>query len=418
MAGLLAAQVPVLPASATPTTPPSQQAGATVGGGPDGTTDTTPRTADPQAGETVLVPTPPPTARASATAQDPDGEPGASVSSDAMAPESTAARDWFASSATTPTSPSSSTPLVARGESASATSSTGYWIKQTSTGTNGKQYVGTATPTGGPNFTDVRLTFRNTSTTNPGLDSSSWFLEDATGWYCQFNSLRAISGSDASVGIGAPWPIPDTDGCPRSTWSLGTRTLVYPLTVRWVSSGGGELVYLLAPGPRGVAVESTYGTCATCPGAGTALSATGPLQAFRADPVNTATGSFVTHADDLAYASAGIPLRLSRTYNSADPTDDLSHSGARDVGNGLTRAGQKLTQHGGQGTFPVSTGSRANINRLGQEQLVDILTAPDTVTRGVTGGSFPGGRYYIASDGRGALFDANGTFQYFGVFKP
>ncbi|WP_380168902.1 DUF6531 domain-containing protein [Jannaschia sp. R86511] len=95
---------------------------------------------------------------------------------------------------------------------------------------------------------------------------------------------------------------------------------MYPLRIRWISSGGGELIYLLAPGPEGVAVESTYGTCATCPGAGTALSATGSLQAFRADPVNTATGSFVTHADDLAYPSAGIPLRLARTYNSADAT--------------------------------------------------------------------------------------------------
>jgi RHS repeat-associated protein/uncharacterized repeat protein (TIGR01451 family) len=98
--------------------------------------------------------------------------------------------------------------------------------------------------------------------------------------------------------------------------------------------------------------------------------------------------------------------------------DDLSQSGGRDIGNGLTRAGQKLTQHGGQGHFPVATGSRADINRLGQGQLDDILTAPGTVTRGVTGGNFPGGRYYIAPDGRGALFDANGTFQYFGVFKP
>lgn len=55
---------------------------------------------------------------------------------------------------------------------------------------------------------------------------------------------------------------------------------------------------------------------------------------------------------------------------------------------------------------------------LGQQQLDDILNNPNTVTRGINGGNFSGGRYYIAPDGRGAAFDANGTFQYFGVFTP
>lgn len=48
----------------------------------------------------------------------------------------------------------------------------------------------------------------------------------------------------------------------------------------------------------------------------------------------------------------------------------------------------------------------------------DILTTPGTVTRAITGGNFSGGRYCIAPDGRGAAFDADGVFQYFGVFTP
>ena len=394
MAALLSAQVPVLPASAVPaTTSASQQPADPTGAGPGSTTEGAPSAAGAQAAETVLVPPPLPPSPAPSTFRGSDREPDASVSSGAVAPEPAVARDWFGS-ATTPTPASSTRPLVVTGESASTTSSTsnpssGYWIKQTSTGTNGKQYVGTATPTGGPNFTDVRLTFRNTSTTNPGLDSSSWFLEDATGWYCQFNSLRAISGSDASVGIGAPWPIPDTDGCPRSTWSLGTRTLVYPLTVRWVSSGGGELVYLLAPGPRGVAVESTYGTCATCPGAGTALSATGPLQAFRADPVNTATGSFVTHADDLAYASAGIPLRLSRTYNSADPT-----TGPFGPGWAWNLGMRAVVDPGGNVSVNDEGGARALYTR----QADGSFTAPAGVRSSLQ--SRPGGGYTLRNKAR------------------
>lgn len=48
----------------------------------------------------------------------------------------------------------------------------------------------------------------------------------------------------------------------------------------------------------------------------------------------------------------------------------------------------------------------------------DILTTPGTVTRAITGGNFSGGRYYTAPDGRGAAFDADGVFHYFGVFTP
>lgn len=68
--------------------------------------------------------------------------------------------------------------------------------------------------------------------------------------------------------------------------------------------------------------------------------------------------------------------------------------------------------------MPFPKGSVADLNRLGQEQLDDILTTPGTVTTAITGGKFVGGRYYIAPDGRGAAFDADGVFQYFGVFRP
>ncbi len=98
--------------------------------------------------------------------------------------------------------------------------------------------------------------------------------------------------------------------------------------------------------------------------------------------------------------------------------DDLSASGARKAKGGLTRAGQKFNQHGGQGAFPAAKGNVTELNRLGQAQLDDILTNPGTVSRGITGGEFTGGRYYIAPDGRGAAFDTGGQFQYFGVFKP
>ncbi len=98
--------------------------------------------------------------------------------------------------------------------------------------------------------------------------------------------------------------------------------------------------------------------------------------------------------------------------------DDLSESGNRlSSKGGHTHAGKKIMKHGGQGNLPRAKGSVAEINRIGQEQLDDILTDPGTVIKSITGGKFAGGRYYITPDGRGAAFDAGGVFQYFGVFK-
>ena len=76
----------------------------------------------------------------------------------------------------------------------------------------------------------------------------------------------------------------------------------------------------------------------------------------------------------------------------------------------------ELVRHGGQGSFPIPRGSPATISRAGQRQLDDILTNPGTRAVPITQGNFQGGRYYIAPDGRGAAFDANGVFQYFGAF--
>ncbi|MFZ2165674.1 MAG: Hint domain-containing protein [Propionibacteriaceae bacterium] len=98
--------------------------------------------------------------------------------------------------------------------------------------------------------------------------------------------------------------------------------------------------------------------------------------------------------------------------------DALSQSGARIVAKDLTRAGQELAKHSGEGAFPIAQGSPSVISRTAQNQLDDILTAPGTSIKDITQGNFAGGRYYVAPDGRGAAFDSSGAFQYFGVFTP
>jgi RHS repeat-associated protein len=98
--------------------------------------------------------------------------------------------------------------------------------------------------------------------------------------------------------------------------------------------------------------------------------------------------------------------------------DALSQSGGRVVATDLTRAGQELAKHSGQGAFPIAKGSPSAISRIAQGQLDDILGNPGTTIKPITQGNFQGGRYYIAPDGRGAAFDSSGAFQYFGVFTP
>jgi hypothetical protein len=77
----------------------------------------------------------------------------------------------------------------------------------------------------------------------------------------------------------------------------------------------------------------------------------------------------------------------------------------------------ELQQHGGQGSLPKVSGNAAAKSAQGQTLLDGILKAPDTRVVTNSGGNFAGGKTFIDSSGRGAVFDSNGVFQYFGVFE-
>jgi hypothetical protein len=64
--------------------------------------------------------------------------------------------------------------------------------------------------------------------------------------------------------------------------------------------------------------------------------------------------------------------------------------------------------------FPKLSGNVATKNATGQNILDDILTTPGTTRSLITGGNFKGGTRFTAPDGRQAIFDKNGVFQYFG----
>jgi hypothetical protein len=99
--------------------------------------------------------------------------------------------------------------------------------------------------------------------------------------------------------------------------------------------------------------------------------------------------------------------------------DALSKSGATaKLPNGLTRAGHAFEKHAaGQrpasSKFPKLSGGVSEKNATGQIILDDILSNPGTNRSLVTGGNFKGGTRFTAPDGRQAVFDKDGVFQYF-----
>jgi hypothetical protein len=98
--------------------------------------------------------------------------------------------------------------------------------------------------------------------------------------------------------------------------------------------------------------------------------------------------------------------------------DDLSKAAAVPDKGGFTRAGRSLTKHGagarkGNKLFPPARGNPAEINRLAQDIVDDILTNPETKVIKSYRGRFVETIEYIAPDGRGIVFDANGNFRFF-----
>jgi len=96
--------------------------------------------------------------------------------------------------------------------------------------------------------------------------------------------------------------------------------------------------------------------------------------------------------------------------------DALAASGRTRVArNGLTSAGAEYQAHMGRGELPSVPG--AALNAAGQNLVEEILTNPGAVRVQVTTGRFAGGTRFVAPNGVGATFDANGVFRYFGTYR-
>jgi hypothetical protein len=129
------------------------------------------------------------------------------------------------------------------------------------------------------------------------------------------------------------------------------------------------------------------------------------LSILGATKIKRFVGALVDRAKGLRRASNAISgFRL----------DDLSASGAQQLhADGLTRAGASLVKHEG-GLFPKMTGNVAQKNATAQAILDEILSSPGRRMVRKKSGDFVGGFEVIAADGRMAVFDKFGVFQYFG----
>lgn len=118
---------------------------------------------------------------------------------------------------------------------------------------------------------------------------------------------------------------------------------------------------------------------------------------------------------------AGGPAAGKSWPGSGRTTEQLLNSADRLVKGGVTKGAQSYAKHAegqrfGETTLPRLRGGPAQKAAIAHRHLGDILTNPATREVLITGGVFKGGHYYIHPSGRGAAFDAQGIFQYFGTF--
>jgi len=118
------------------------------------------------------------------------------------------------------------------------------------------------------------------------------------------------------------------------------------------------------------------------------------------------------------YVVAGnVPVLV---HNCGPDLDAMSAAGKGPNKNGLTDAGRAYQKHMDRGELPRVGG--ADLNSSGQNLLDDILTDPYSDFQPVTQGGFKGGTRVISNriinnQFVGAVYDANGTFRYFGLFS-
>lgn len=156
-------------------------------------------------------------------------------------------------------------------------------------------------------------------------------------------------------------------------------------------------------------------------------------EAFGAEAVSkvsdklTGGSSEVTGTTTLMAIAEGAPglgkvvkasVAVAKLGKAAPALEKLSQAGkaldAADKGKQLTKAGRSLMKHqaggrAGSVKFPGAKGGPEAWNRAGQHQLDDILTSPGSTTKQLG----RGGWQVTAPDGRGARFNADGSFSGF-----
>jgi len=149
--------------------------------------------------------------------------------------------------------------------------------------------------------------------------------------------------------------------------------------------------------------------------------ATATVKSARTYTANTTVNNLTIADIHTYYVLAGnTPVLVHNTGPCGPNLDAMSAAGQVPAKGGLTAAGRAYQKHMGRGELPTVAGK--DLNSAGQNLLDDILTDPYSDFQTINGGAFKGGTRVISNrvmNGQfvGAVYDANGTFQYFGLFS-
>lgn len=261
-------------------------------------------------------------------------------------------------------------------------SSQGYWVDDTFTTSTGQTYKG-RTVKYGPHPLDVELVVENvTPGVKPTWPGGSTRVENAVGVFCFQVTMSRYDNTGGTTR--RPWRVPEECAFSNPT--------PYPLTVQVDLFGAGssntlpEMTFRLAARkpPPTMPLGQTLGV--QCDATALRSAATVNNTESCGYPVNTATGNEAFHVVDAAVQAPGVPLQLSRTYNSLGPGSGRlgsgwSHSLAAKLninGNIVNYRGAggegivytKLTN----GSFKLEPGVRGVLSQVGSEYK---LTNPD-----------------------------------------
>lgn len=184
-------------------------------------------------------------------------------------------------------------------------------------------------------------------------------------------------------------------------------------------AAGSVTVYDLAPAPCATHARSCVDETASAAANPVEDDPSARPQALHGDRLRDGFPDSLHTFYVLAGGTSGAAVLVHNKIPCPPNLDALAKSGTAEVGNqGVWKVAASLEQHAAdlglsKAAFPKGVHAR---NRFAMDYLEDILTNPRTRFESITSGQAKGGIYAILN-GRGAAFNSQGIFRYFGALK-